>query len=420
MRRGISLLEVLFAMLLIVIGLLGAIALLPVAAQQAKRGRAADSQAVVGESAVSEFLVREMNRTTAWRSPVTDFFSATYYDQAGNPVLDSSMQPIKGRFIPFCGYCIDPLFVASQNNAIVTKTDNGNSRFFPYYTLSATTNTNADYAARMERITLGRTPSGTPMTARQALSIFANDDDLFLDKSNDSSIPASQMFSRIDNGSGTVVNQRRLSSNQFTWFATLSPKYSATPAAPADYTLNVVVMNNRPLTTLAVDTDIADPYIADERLVDVTQFSSGGVDGGEVSFKIRPGRGEADLALKVGEWVMLSSSYHLPVGQQRNYAAMLSDAIVYPPNNAPQGLINVRWDRYADPIYSVRTDKVPIYAWYRVVDVDADIIGQSRAVTLQGGNWTMAAGVNGVSITQATIMTGVVGVYERSVELRFK
>lgn len=425
MKRGISLLEVLFSMLLVTVGLFGILALLPVAAHQAKAGRNADTRAVTGEMAVSEFLVRDMDRTANWYSPVADFFSSTYVDSSGNPVLDSSMNPIKARFIPYAGYCIDPIFVASQGNTVATAANNGSGRFFPFYSLADPTSTNSDYAARMERISLENGMNGAPMTLAQAVSTFASADDLFLDRVADSTIPASQIYARAANMSGVVTNRQRLSENQSSWFATLSPEYSADASAPVNWMLHVVILNNRSLTSLAVDT--ADTSIvADERLVDVTQFPGQGLMGGEVLISPRGGRGETDIDVKPGDWVMLSGCYQFNPGAAPNFFTTIAKESATPPKGANHSLINtaayVRWDKYADAANTRSTlpNKRGVFAWYRVADVDPDIInGNQRAVTLEGGHWPLAH-TSGTGVTQMTIVTGAVSVYMRSLGAEFR
>jgi hypothetical protein len=428
--RGISLLEVLFSMLLVTVGLFGAIALLPVAAQQAKRGRNADMQSVAGESWVSEFFVRDMNRTANWfamsnpptPSPYTTTPTNTNHFFTAAPTSGGSSQ----AFVPAFGYCIDPLFVHLVTYG--AGTNQGHSRYFPYYLRDASTNTLAAAAVRMERITLRNNFSSGAMTLQEAMSVFASDDDLFFDRVKDATIPASQIYGQLDDGMGNKTNMRRLSENQITWFATLAPRNIVkTDRAPEDYLLSVVLLYKRALTAATgttVDTDFTvggQDVAAPERLVDVIDFPGSGIGGGEVTLQFRPNRGVGDLEVRAGDWIMLSGSIDRPVDNPSATPPYFSPD---PPMN--YGAISINGANYAwtdpGPGMPVPNDRRPLYQWYRVVDADADITGTSsnqRVATLAGPDWPIA-NTSGTSSTQATLMTGVVAVYEKSVRLNFK
>ena len=66
-RSGISLLEVMFSIGVVMIGLVGIAALLPVAGMQAKKGAVADAAARLGADAVRDFHVRGMANPRNWR-----------------------------------------------------------------------------------------------------------------------------------------------------------------------------------------------------------------------------------------------------------------------------------------------------------------------------------------------------------------
>ena len=65
-RRGITILEVLFSMGVIAIGLLGVMAIVPVALNQVGRGEVADQSARAGLNALREFETRGMARADQW------------------------------------------------------------------------------------------------------------------------------------------------------------------------------------------------------------------------------------------------------------------------------------------------------------------------------------------------------------------
>lgn len=469
-RSGISLLEVLFSMLLVTVGLFGAIALLPVAAQQAKRGRNADMQSVAGESAVAEFFVRDMNRTSTWIAPAdTAYFKAIVngpqrFDMMGMPLTDGMGNFVYEKrlidYFPVVGYCIDPMFVDANRANAWTAPSPTAARYFPYYSpdtaATVSSDSNPAFSIRMERITLARSPDNSvasyqlngqpgqsgvdddndgttdmgdldevgwplsddyryPMTAAHAQSIFYSEDDLYLDRVKDATVPASQVYSRLDDGSGTVVNMRRLTEGNFSWFATLAPRNvnNPDPATNDDYTLSIVMMYRRPYTTGGLNLTDNPPVSTSllpcaERVTEVFWVTGGtGIGGGEILLRARPGREIGDLDVRPGDWIMLTGSYQ--------------STAIYNPN----------WTNTTPP---VPTDKRPIYQWYRVIDSDADVETRTsgmntyfeRRVSISGPDWpanlvtTEADFGTKQSVTQATIVTGVVSVYEKSVRLNFK
>src|SRR5262249_21362054 len=65
-RSGVTILEVMFAILVTAIGLLGAASLLPVASYQARRARSYDTFAAAGRAALSRFDAMGMRQPDHW------------------------------------------------------------------------------------------------------------------------------------------------------------------------------------------------------------------------------------------------------------------------------------------------------------------------------------------------------------------
>ncbi|MFO7903486.1 MAG: hypothetical protein R6U98_12550, partial [Pirellulaceae bacterium] len=65
-RAGVSLLEVVFSIGIVMIGLVGIAALLPVGGSLARKGAVADAAAKAGANAVREFRVRRMDDPANW------------------------------------------------------------------------------------------------------------------------------------------------------------------------------------------------------------------------------------------------------------------------------------------------------------------------------------------------------------------
>src|SRR5262245_29948828 len=132
-RRGVTILEVLFSILVTSVGLLGAIALFPVATAQARRARVNDDAATTGRSAVHIFdtlgMRRPFDRWYTWSIPGSQFIVAT------PTTLDTRQS-----------YCIDSRLVV--RNIANWDTTNFQARYFPY---NSTLNPPAN-APRMHRI----------------------------------------------------------------------------------------------------------------------------------------------------------------------------------------------------------------------------------------------------------------------------
>ena len=117
-RTGVTILEVLFAIMVTTIGLLGALTLLPVAATQARKARTADASTSAVTAAVGFFDARGMRKPQNWiaydltngtpRFPWAEFQA---YQQ--NPV--GPQPPIrKNWFGGFDSFCIDPRMTAAN------------------------------------------------------------------------------------------------------------------------------------------------------------------------------------------------------------------------------------------------------------------------------------------------------------------
>ena len=105
LRRGVTLLEVLMSIGVVSIGLLGVVALIPVAGHEARQGVQNDAKALAGKRAFREFAVRGMADPSNWFAP-------------GNPTFDPLASPQ--------AFCIDPVGfrlaeIAGQNLSQVSQ-----------------------------------------------------------------------------------------------------------------------------------------------------------------------------------------------------------------------------------------------------------------------------------------------------------
>lgn len=384
-RPGVSLIEVLFAIGVIAVGLLGVTAVLPVALHQIGHGNVADRAYRVGQDAIHDIHVREMNNYNNWVWLNRNTFATANYQNnqprieiVGRPpdVSWFSSSTEKFPIDKYRGYAIDPMFLATNGFAISPA---GASYEFPY-------DTTPGGSARMERVSLVATtgvpapPSSTPtysngagvypnfpnyLNRPAAELIFLHDDDLTMDIPEDKSLPPEQQY---------PTSTRREFNGHFSWIATFAPTLDASDSPRDTYSLSIVVLHRRDLS-MAMDG-------VNERVVGVSSFASGGFSGGDVTLT---GDTAEELELRTGNWVMLMGS--LPT--------------------ASSGSV------------------MGVFRWYRVIETEKeprDVSGSGKAwlferdVTLQGADWPTALASSSGS-TQAMIMQNVVAVYERTVEV---
>ncbi len=375
-RRGLTLMEVMFAIGVVMIGMLGIAVLVPIAGKAAKDGASYDRAARVGLNAVREFHLREMGRPENWLFPD--------YTAAGRP---------NARTVAFC---IDPRFVAVNNQLNMAAGDP--RRFFPY---SIAANMPA-----MRRISLRRWSPNLPNSSLMDLSlaneIFMGNDDLLIDAPADPLLPAQQVYY----SQNAASPDKRQTDGEFSWMATVSPRIDKwappTGSAPDTYTLSIVVFQGRD-SALAVD-GISERWAIIPHTLQYSGFYGDGLSGGDVALvdkslysQLSGGTAVAssatpyqDLLVKRGQWILLA----------RN--------VVFGVNVYPQ------------------------FSWYKVTEADPDELQSAtsseltgsppaglpiRHVTLFGQDWNPIRSPNAAEQTFAYIVPGVVAVYEKTIRL---
>ena len=295
-RRGITLLEVMFSMGVIAIGLLGVIAILPLALHQVGRGRVLDNATRVGQNAATEFRVRYMGAPTNWR--VARTVAASRRSVAVS--LDLRINQ---------GYCIDPLFVSTQFDTNGATFD---ARLFPYFTRPAA-NSNAP---RMNRISLAASSVTGMMQWAGAERVFVLQDELVFDIPEEKDAPPIQNFGK--SGANRMYN------GSTSWLATLSPNLDVTNQIHDAYVLSIVVFDNRDMT-MPMDADT-------ERLISVDWLTStpqpfSGLGGGDL---ILDSASLDDLiGIQSGKWIMLMGNTPTnvkPMPQFRWYRVVATDS----------------------------------------------------------------------------------------------
>jgi type II secretory pathway pseudopilin PulG len=105
-RSGVTLLEVLFAIGIVSVGILGVMASLVVAGKQAADGARLDGADRLGRNAIREFTVRAINRARGPRGT----WSLPYVSPSA-PHFDAALQD-------GYAYCLDPLYVVANGTSL--------------------------------------------------------------------------------------------------------------------------------------------------------------------------------------------------------------------------------------------------------------------------------------------------------------
>ena len=411
-QLGITLVEVLFAVGIIVVGLLGMAGLLAVAGSEMRKGLNADAMSTVANNASSEFDIRSMRSTSLYLR----YNRASARFQGFTPG-------------PGMSFCIDPGFIAYRTAQVPDPVNTGNTvpgipvnplqqnqtllpfqgsgDYFPYSPI--TTDPTLNLEARMPRITLRRTVGGGPMGLLQAGELFVGHDDLSYQR-NDELVAPSQIYA-TDASANRI---KRLNLGQYTWFATVTPEITGAISTGLEndrFILSIVVLEGRDfrdtyhvgldgepgdagtdddgntLTDDVLELGYAgsdDKYsysLESERVVEVV-ITGSGISGGEVMLKAPTA---AQLTLRPSDWIMLSA-------------------------NSSVGSI-FRWYRvsYTESEVKLVTDPSngnPLY--------------YKRTAVLEGADWNRPEWFPKQTLfypTQATIMNDIIGVYQRPIRL---
>jgi hypothetical protein len=360
LRQGISLLEVLFAMFVLAVGLLGLAAMVPVGKHQVTEATHADRSTAIGVAAHNEIKVRD------WLDPGT-WAQRNFVANTWDPFTPSADNPT---------FIIDPLSVAAN---MASGSPDAQYNAFPYGTATFVGGT-PQPLYKIPRISVF-IPTNTVPGVAMADRLFRSLDDRMFELPADATLRPRVMM----NG-GVPLPTQSQSEGNYSWLVMVSPP--GFPGGPS--TVSVVVFYKR---DLVVDTSnpTAPPS---ERFVylDLINGGLGGSFGGDAQLRETTSANAqaADKVLKVRphQWILVSGQLSTPV-----------------PGSSPA-------------VY------LPVHKWYRVVSTSEM---QSTAspwivdVTLSGPDWNASAfrdvdGTGGKTMF-ATICDGVVGVFEKTVQL---
>lgn len=406
-RTGVTLLEVLFAIMVASVGLLGAIAVFPVAMSQARKGQVADLTAVGADSAVSMVdsgMMRRPDRWLRWDSsamPPQTAFLPTAFNQSGNAFFGRS-------------YCIDPRFF-EYNRLADVKDGQNNSSLWSWFPAVPETSPNPNAipnASRMLRLTLHNNNPAALTTATSLMSfiqadhVFRIEDQLIYQRPDDNSLPAAQLFTQVQTAAGppaTYVAGRRQEEGRLTWMATLVPKLDRLSGSTGEeFTLSIVVFYDRSPDMEVPNqpnNNVDRPWIewtakilGPNSINASGDFHGSGIGGGEVTLTTNdpnqdPYYSGSDQWLDVrrGSWLMLGRT--IPTA---------STPIQY-----------FQWYRVSDAEESARQVQV------------SNVTRYQRDVTLVGPDWPadVLAADNLPEECDVIIVPSVVHVYERTIKI---
>lgn len=413
-RAGVSLLEVLISIFVIMVGLLGIAAVIPVGRYTMVEIAKADRSGACGRAATRDVKVRAMVDPYQWLQP----------SYAAFPNLSFTPVCVKGTsdYLPYGeSFAIDPLFIARSQLTYPASTPPANRPspdWFPYsppYPAVPPGFTPA-WPLQMRRVTLARIASADWAVHRAVFDrMFTWQDDLAIPVPRDPAERPRQMMFCTD-GSGYALPDPSVTASplhaqnqgDYTWMAVVSPAVTETGVfsggpPPTDsslaarqrwsYTVSVVVWYKR---DFALPADLSSEEQPPERMV-TANLASAGWGGGDVKLTA-PLANPGWLNVRENQWLMLCGT---------------------------------TW-RFGSPV------PVRVYRWYRIVAADAEAAREplaaptrwARWVTLAGPDWSptwcarnpagnlIDTDNDGTALDAAAVICdGVIGVYTTTMEL---
>lgn len=387
-RRGITLLEVMIAVMVLGIGLIGVGALVSVGALQAQRASIDDRKAILGQAEARDDVARGFLQAENWllptaipTNPYTQYMQFTPgVSPPQFPVMPQSslnnIQPV----------CIDPLMVGAAVKNFPTTSISTFAQVPSTGLVMQRLTVNANSANWSTALT-STSPQFSPIGAAAFQSCLSQDDLKFgFPTSNPTDDQLPQSFF---NSAGT----KREFTGQYSWLMTLVPAYGdLEPYENGNLmTASIVVFNQR---QFAVSPYSLSPPA--ERAVQVASVATGGYGGGSV---VLSSTSQAALNLRVGNVIMLGW--------------IQSDV----PANSSGNVVDSSGNPIAISV-AAKFAQRPMFRWYRIIN--------SGPATQSGSNWTENVTLSGGDLNMQIIASGsmyafiydnAVAVYERNVRL---
>lgn len=370
-RAGVSLMEVLISIFVILFGLLGVAHLLPVGRFEVAQTLRDDQVGACGRAALREIQVRGLLRAYVPASDNPNVAVPMLYsaDATVRGTLANLTDPYKA-ILP--AYCLDPLGVVNYQGSV---------SHFPWN--KGLPGTTRMYRVTPRQWTLARAPTvaesasnnttwytGMPFALADRLFIWR--DDLFFDVPDDKTARPRQLFRLSDGDAGSDPATVGVGTGRFalaaenegnySWMATVTPATTESGdvrLAKKTFSVSIVVFHKREFDANTSDT-------RNELATGVLFSSPVLLGGGDIVVT-----GAVAEDVQVGQWILLCGQAPAMVGT---------------------------------------------YKWYRVIAVgDYDVASGQRLVSLVGPDWDGM--LNPQATTLAALIPGVVGVYTETIEL---
>ena len=442
---GLTVVEVLFAMVIILVGLIGVAAMIPFAGRQAEDSYKITQGGAAGESALGVFNSSSIVRprmdspwlfisdqgTPSKVNSLNEFYLKEFVSRSSppNPFPSNNLQiAVLQNQVIGMGFCIDPLFWGYQTNFV------GSGNFaktrFPFYNDFMPANYDplgspASFSTpRLRRVSLldpsssFAAPRWLRLPSAIQLATVSGGDLIQAKPETDKS--AAPLRGEYVDGTGALL-QSPTAAASVSWIATLTP-IDETPVilpemlagasttgpalAPENYNLGVVVFSKRDVRDFNLDPTTGIPATGEvpisERLGFLNDVAgapnhlSATWNAGTFDILIEADS-KVDPKIKIGDWLMLSRNTSVEV-------------VVNPP--------------VVPPVLATRQR----HKWYRVIGVSGDN-AFPREVRVAGEPWYWTrherqifikygvATLPTMPVTAVTLLKNVLQVYERTVNL---
>ncbi len=355
-------------MFVLLLGLLGVAAMLPVGSHYVKRGEEFDRGSAVGQAALGETVARGLLNKDRWVR-ITQFNNnALPTMQPVTAIIDNAFSMNDLTLIPDA-YVIDPLGIFEMGRYLAETSILNLDRLWVFP---------AD--APLNETPFRRVSLPEVAYLSTARNIFQSRDELtfIVPEADDES---SRLLFETD---GNLQAVRRQTGGDFSWLITVAPEYDfnetlnrmlpVTGDRPdVQHTVSFVVFHNRDFVMHQPGTDSA--YNERQVLADIL---SPGFGGGEV--RLRTVTTDEELlhkfeGVRTHEWLLL-----------------------YGPENSNLPPTMWRW----------------FTAWYEIVSIDEEVEGQTeRFVSLRGPDWPWAQ----ATTVRAGLFGGAIAVFTQSMQL---
>lgn len=429
-RRGISLTEVLIAMGILTVGLLGVAAIFPVAGFYMQKGEVADRGSAIAQAAFNEVITSGMLNPEVWQMgehnstgfvQYTKNFKSGLQDELVLRIADAPLrrqQIVNAKF--GSAYVIDPLGVVNSpmdasdplnlGQIRTTQAFPFNAAFSNYtqrswwpWNWNAVNTVVPAYSPRwpLMRVTLPQVGPNTttwPMSAATSDRLFRSSDDLGIDLPTQADRPSLQLMNKVSD-SGTEVALSRQSRGEYSWLVTVvPPDANARDALAGDsdahkYEVSVAVFYKRVIDNLLADT-------TNTERITRAKVASTGLSGGELLLEQIDSVSDPFGALKTGNWVVVCGPHPASTSELPRFV--------------------LRWYR----ILSIEGKDVRLNADGLTNPPAAPADPQRRRLTLRGPQWPWQPAPGGLSDSShlsnnicVAIIPNVVAVHSKTIKL---